>query len=150
MLNGSQKRTRLERVAALELPPGMLERTWAYLQRGEVLIRLGLCVLTVIGLWFVTSAWSIPLGYHRNYTPPRDIVANVLFQKADPEKTKEAKAAAARKSRYVYDQDKDPLIQLRAALQNRVVIVAGAKSLSELDKKGWQEFFPTAASGAWR
>jgi cyclic-di-AMP phosphodiesterase PgpH len=148
MSSGSQKRTRSERVAALELPPGLLERTWDYLQRGDVLGRLGLCLLTVIGLWFVTAAWSIPLGYHRTYTPGRDIVAKVSFPKADPEGTKDARLLAARKVSYVYDQDKDPLVQLRAALQNRLVIVAGAKSLSELDKQVWQEFFPPRAAGA--
>jgi putative nucleotidyltransferase with HDIG domain len=135
-------------VAALELPPGLVERTWEYLKRGDVLARLGLCVLTVLGLWIVTSAWTIPLGYHRNYTPPRDIVANVSFEKAAPEKTKEARALAVTKVSYVYDQDKDQLIQLRAALQNRVVIVAGAKSLAELDKKNWQEFFAPPGLGA--
>lgn len=132
----------------MELPPGLVERTWEYLKRGDVLARLGLCVLTVLGLWIVTSAWTIPLGYHRNYTPPRDIVANVSFEKAAPEKTKEARALAVTKVSYVYDQDKDQLIQLRAALQNRVVIVAGAKSLAELDKKNWQEFFAPPGLGA--
>ena len=88
----------------------------------------------------------MPLGYHRNYTPPRDIVAKVTFQTADPERTREAKAAGgAARCSYVYDQDKDPLVQLRAALQNRLVIVAGAKSLAELDNdKVWHEFFPAA------
>jgi putative nucleotidyltransferase with HDIG domain len=148
MASGSQKRTRSERVAALELPPGLFERTWEYLQRGDVLVRLGMCVLAVIGLWAVTTSWSIPLAYHRNFTPPRDVVAKVSFQKADPEGTKEAKALAARKVSYVYEQDKDPLVQLRFALQNRVVIVAGAKSLSELDKKVWAEFFPAPDAGA--
>ncbi len=141
-MNGSQKRTRLERVAALELPPGLVERTWDYLQRGDVLVRLGLCVAAVVGLWLVTAAWSIPLGYKRNYTPPRDIVANVKFKKADHDQTMAAKTLAARKVTYIYDHDKEPLVQLRAGLQNSVVIVAGAKSLSELDKKGWLEFFP--------
>lgn len=126
----------------------MFERTWEYLQRGDVLVRLGMCVLAVIGLWAVTTSWSIPLAYHRNFTPPRDVVAKVSFQKADPEGTKEAKALAARKVSYVYEQDKDPLVQLRFALQNRVVIVAGAKSLSELDKKVWAEFFPAPDAGA--
>ncbi len=41
MASGSQKRTRSERVAALELPPGLLERTWDYLQRGDVLGLVG-------------------------------------------------------------------------------------------------------------
>ena len=148
MSSGSRKRTRFERVASLELPPGLVERTWEYLQRADVLVRLGLCVATILGLWMVTTAWSIPLGFHRNYTPHRNIVAKVSFQKADPDKTREAKASAARNVSYVYDQDKEPLIQLRAALQNRVVIVAGAKSLADLDKKVWQEFFPAPSAAA--
>ncbi len=147
MSTGNQKRTRWERVAALELPPGALERTWAYLHRGDVLARLGLCLVSIAGLWFVTKAWTIPLGYHRNYTPERDIVAKVAFEKADVEQTREARAAAARNVSYVYQQDKEPLVQLRAALQNRVVIVAGAKSLADLDKQAFQEFFPPPTMG---
>ena len=96
----------------------------------------------------VTAAWSIPLGYRRSYTPARDIVANVKFKKADHDQTMAAKTLAARKVTYVYDHDKEPLVQLRAGLQNSVVIVAGAKSLSELDKKVWLEFFPAPPAAA--
>src|SRR3954470_19816504 len=109
MASGTRKRTRSERVAALELPPGLFERTWDYLKRGDVLARLGLCVLAILALWLVTTSWSIPLGFHRNYTPARDIVAKVSFSKADREGTREAKGLAARKVSYVYEQDKDPL-----------------------------------------
>src|SRR5262249_11130173 len=114
MSSGSRKRTRLERVAALELPPGWIERTWDYLQQGEVLARLGLCVLTIVGLWIVTAGWSIPLRYHRHYTPPRDVVAKVSFEKKDDDATKEARNLAARTVNYVYTQDKEQLVQLRA------------------------------------
>ena len=37
MATGIQKRNRSERVAALELPPGLVERTFECLQRGDVL-----------------------------------------------------------------------------------------------------------------
>jgi putative nucleotidyltransferase with HDIG domain len=148
MTGGSQKRKRSERVAALELPPGLLERTWDYLQRSDVLVRLGLCVLTVVCLWLVTAAWTVPLGYHRNYTPTRDITAKVAFRRADEERTKEARRAAQQQVRYVYEHDQDKLQQLRAALQNRLVSIAGAKSLAELDKKVWQGFFPPPAGNA--
>ncbi len=147
MSNGSRKRTRSERVAALELAPGLVERLRDDLRRGDVLVRLGLSTLAVIALWCVTLSWSIPLGYHRNYTPPRDVVANSPFEKADPDGTKEARSLARRKVSWVYDHDKDPLVQLRAALQNKVVIVAGAKSLAELDKQVWREFFPAPPAG---
>ena len=59
--------------------------------------------------------------------------------------TRQAKAAAAQQVRYVYDNDKARLAQLRAALQNTLTSVAGAKSLADiekLDKKVWQDFFP--------
>ena len=148
MASGTQKRKRSERVAVIELPPGSLERALAYLKRGDVLLRLGLCVLTVLALWCVTLSWSVPLEYHRDYTPSRNIVAKVPFQKVDPDKTREAKALAANKISFVYDHDQDELTQLRAALQNRAVELAGAKSLDDLDKKVWDEFFPPPGSGA--
>ena len=104
-----------ERVAALELPPGLLERTWDYLQRGDVLVRLGLCLLTrrravVRHHGLVDSARLSPqlhaAAQHRGQgrasrRPTRD-------------GTKEASASAARKVSYVYEQDKDLLVQLRA------------------------------------
>ena len=114
-----------------------------------MLVRLGLCVATVWRLWLVTTAWSVPLGYQRSYTPPRDIVANVKFEKADPDQTMEARSLAARKVSYVYKQDNDPLVQLRAGLQNSVVIVAGAKSLADLDKRrAGRNSFRTPVAGA--
>ncbi len=134
-------------MASLQLPPNLVERTWGYLKRGDVLARLGLCLLAVLGLWAVTTAWSIPLGYERNYTAPRDIVAHVKFDKADRDRTEQARDLAKRTVSYVYQQDKEPLVQLRAALQNRIVLVAGAKSLAELDQKSWHEFFPPPATG---
>ena len=39
MASGGQKRTRSERVAALELPPGQWERAWVGLRRRDVLGR---------------------------------------------------------------------------------------------------------------
>jgi len=126
----------------------LLERTWDCLQRGDVLVRLGMCLACIVGLWLATASWSIPLGYQRDFTPSRNVVAKVSFKKADPDGTKEARAQAARLVSYVYDQDKDRLVQLRAALQNRVVTVAGAKSLTELDEKVWAEFFPPPAPDA--
>lgn len=148
MASGTQKRTRSERVAALELPPGAFERALLYCRRGEVLLRLGLCVLTILALWCVTLSWSVPLEFQRDFAPSRNIVAKVPFQKIDPDKTREAKAIAASKVSFVYDHDRDELVQLRAAMQNRSLQVAGAKSLADLDKKVWDEFFPAPDSGA--
>jgi len=143
MATGIQKRTRSERVAALELPPGLVERTFECLQRGDVLGRLGLCLLTAVLLWCVTGGWAPPLGYRTGFTPLRDISARVEFSRKDPQATLAAQDKARRGVHYIYEQDKEPLVQLKAALLNRVVQVMGAKSLDQLDRSVWAEFFLT-------
>lgn len=62
MVTGGQKRRRSERVAALELPPGKWERAWADLRRRDVLLRIGLCVLTAVVLCVVVRPWQTPSG----------------------------------------------------------------------------------------
>jgi putative nucleotidyltransferase with HDIG domain len=147
MATGIQKRTRSERVAALELPPGLVERTFEYLRRGDVLGRLGLCLLTTLLLWCVTGGWAPPLGYRSGYTPLRDISARVEFSRKDPQATQAAQDKARRSVHYIYEQDKEPLVQLKAALLNRVVQVMGAKSLDQLDQRVWMEFFTPPRPG---
>ena len=141
MSNAVRKRTRSERVAALDLPPGLVERTWEYLQRADVLVRLGLLVLTALALWLITGGWAPPLSYRTDYTPLRNIVARVAFKKPDPQSTAEAKERARRGAKSVFEQDKGPLVQLRAGLQNQVERVLKVQSLAELEDGVWQEFF---------
>ena len=62
MSSGGQKKTRLERVAALEMPPNLVERMFGDLQRGDVLLRIGLCFLSAIFLWVVVGAWAPPFA----------------------------------------------------------------------------------------
>ena len=49
MASGGQRRTRSERVAALELPPGPWERAWISLRRRDVLGRMALALLAAAG-----------------------------------------------------------------------------------------------------
>jgi putative nucleotidyltransferase with HDIG domain len=60
MAASGQKRTRSERVAALELPPGQWERAWASLRRRDVLGRIGLAFLAALLMGLITEAWRPP------------------------------------------------------------------------------------------
>ena len=80
MASGGQKRTRSERVAALELPPGKWGRAWADLRRRDVLVRIGLCVLTAVVLCVVIDGRHPPFGYTTGYAPSRDVTARVPFE----------------------------------------------------------------------
>jgi len=80
MTTGGQQRTRSERVAALELPPGKWGRAWAALRRRDVLVRIGLCVLTAVVLCVVIEGWYPPFGYTIGYAPSGDVTARVPFE----------------------------------------------------------------------
>src|SRR6267154_3002732 len=140
MPSGNQRRTRIQRVAALEMPPSPLERIVASFQRAEVLWRIGLCTAVALALWVVVRGWAPPFAYWRDYTPPRNIVAKVTFKIKDEKGTKDAKDKAARLIRYVYVQDPAPLIQYRSALKNAAAEIGAAATLANLRAGVWGEF----------
>jgi putative nucleotidyltransferase with HDIG domain len=148
MPNGSQKKTRIQRVASLELPPSPFERLVASFQRAEVLWRIGLCLAGALAVWAIVGGWKPPFAYWRDYTPPRNIVAKVSFQIKDEKATKEARDKAARQIRYVYTQDPAPLIQYRSALKNKAAEVGVAPKLSDLRPGVWNEFSAPAMPNA--
>ncbi|HTQ37727.1 MAG TPA: HDIG domain-containing protein [Pirellulales bacterium] len=139
---GGQRKTRLERVAALELPPNFAERFLGSLQRGDVWLRIGLCVLATLFLWIVTGAWAPPFSYRTGYVPDRDILAQVSFKKYDPDATHDARKQAENQVRFVYTQDPSSLVQLRAALKNKLLEISNAATLDALKSDVWKEFTP--------
>ncbi len=85
MSTGGQKRTRSERVAALELRPGVWRQLWDHLRRPDVLLRIGLCLLTAVLLCVVVRGWDPPFPYRVGDVLSREVVARVPFEiaKAD-------------------------------------------------------------------
>jgi cyclic-di-AMP phosphodiesterase PgpH len=84
MATGGRRRTRSQRVAALELPPGRFERVVAHLQRRDVLLKLGACVVAAFLIWTVTGAWTVPFIYRVGFVPRHDIRARVTFEETSP------------------------------------------------------------------
>ena len=80
MTASGQKRTRSERVAALELPPGQWERAWAGLRRRDVLGRIGLALLAALVIGFVVRAWDPPFAYRAGQVPTHDVAARIQFE----------------------------------------------------------------------
>jgi putative nucleotidyltransferase with HDIG domain len=142
MASGGQKRTRSERVAALEIRPGKWERAWANLRRRDVLLRLSLTLLTAVGLCLVIQGWRPPFSYRIGYVPPRDITARVPFSLPDRAATDIARVRARSQVRYVYSQDAEPLIQLRGALRNSLLEVMRAAAYADVKPETWAEFRP--------
>ncbi len=138
---GLRKRKRFERTASFELPPGQWELAWTSLRRRDVLGRIALGLLAAVTVCVVIRGWDPPFPYRSGYVPPLDIAAAVPFSKADPVATAAAQEKARHQQfRYVYKQDAEAVVQLRAGLFNSLVQVAAAPSLEKLDPKVWKDF----------
>jgi len=85
MATGGQKRTRSERVAALELRPGKWELAWANLRRRDVLLRMGLCVIAALALCAAVRGWEPPFAHRTGEVLLHDVVARVPFSAASAE-----------------------------------------------------------------
>ncbi len=147
MSNGNQTRTRQQRVATVELPPGPWGTLLGQLRRGRVLLRLALCALVALALLVFTRGWDPPFNYRVDDIPARDIVASVDFEQIDEKATDEARNRARRLAMAMYDQDPEPLVQLRAQLSSELSKLLLAEKFSEIAPELWQEFQPQLAAG---
>ncbi len=149
MATGGQKRTRSERVAALELPPGQWERAWISLRRRDVLGRIGLALAASVAIVCVIRAWDPPFSYRIGYVPMRNIVARVEFTQVDSDATRNDQQQARDAVRHIFIQDPKPLEHLRGLLYNTVAQLTASSTLTESNKALWQKFqLPPAAAGA--
>jgi putative nucleotidyltransferase with HDIG domain len=147
MANIPQKRTRQQRVAVVELPPGLLGNLWGQLQRGSILLRLAICALAAILMLIFTRGWDPPFRYRLNEVPERNVVASVDFEQPDQAATAEARTLARRLTVAVYDQDPAPLEQLRAELKLEIGKLLVAETWEDVDPDLWHQFQPRLAEG---
>lgn len=94
-----------------------------------------------------TAAWNLPFPYRTGEVPQRDIVARTNFAVPDINKTQLARDRARQQARYVYEQDPEPLVQLRSKLINTLVEIGNAPTLEALDDEIWEEFQPPLPEG---
>jgi putative nucleotidyltransferase with HDIG domain len=135
-------RTRQQRVAAVELPPGFWARVWVNLRRGSVLVRLALCGVAALVLWLVTQGWGPPFEYHLGMVPERDVLPRVEFKQYDELSTRDARQQARSRTPAVYTHDREELELLRGRLINEVARVVTAPKFEELDPAAWEAFMP--------
>jgi len=147
MSNATPKRTRSDRVAAVELPPGRWTAFYRSLQRGPVVMRLMLCGLAALILWLATQGWAPPLEYRFGEIPHRNIVARVSFAVENQDETDQARERARQNATAVYTQNPQPLVELKARVLNELVQLGGADSLDSADPAIWASYQPDLAEG---
>ena len=141
MASGGQKKTRSQRVAAIELPPNWSSRLLAILRDRNVLTRVGIGLAAMAAMWAVTGGWAPPLRYRGGDTPLRDVVARVDFSEVDLPATERLREETRREIAAVYNINNGKLIELLAELKAKSLQILRAESFSELDQQVRTEFF---------
>ena len=135
--------TRSERVAQRSGMHGFFNRTAAFLKNGHRGKFIVLMFLTSIVFGCVVAAWNPPFRFRINQIIDRDIICNTPFAVFSPEQTQLEAYHARISAPHVFINDPQPLIQLREALWNTVVVLARASTYSELEEQDrplWLDF----------
>src|SRR5262245_50624314 len=141
MSSGSIKRCQLRttRTGNINLPPGRVERTIQLLGRGEVLIRVGVCVRPSLVVWASTAGWAPPCPVRTGYIPPRPLTARVDFEQLDLAGESARQSQARKGASWYYRNDAEPLVLLRKQLKESLFKILRAESFDAVDKTTWRE-----------
>ena len=148
MATGGQRRTRSERVAALELPPGQWERAWIGLRRRDVLGRVALALVAAAAVCVIIRAWDPPMHWRSGIAPVRYVTSRVNFKQEDLPATEVARQNARREVKYIFSQDPQPLVRLRAMLRTTIAELMKSETLTDSARLLWREFEAPLGKGA--
>lgn len=151
MSSSQQRRTRLERVATLRLPPNRVVRGLAELRRLDVLVRILAILFGLAAVCVFAEVWAPPMTYREGDVVRRDVISRVDFEVPDEAGTVEAKSQARRRAPSVYRNNVPMLEQLRGELINKLQSINAAESLDALNETQpdlWPQFRGSATSAA--
>ena len=110
--------------------------------------RIALALLAAATLCAVIRGWDPPFPLsHGLHAAARHRGHGAPSQRPTRRPPQAAQQRARDQARYVYVQDAEPLVQLRAKLRNTLVELTTAPTLDKLDPKIWKDF--QAAAGRW-
>ena len=137
MSNSSTNRNRWMTPA----PKAPLAVAAEFLKRSDVWARIGLCALTTTILWVVMFGWAPPFSYRVREAPTRDMHAHTTFEYKDAKKTEEERDRLRRNFLCYYENDNQPLQQLRQELVDDVFEIT-QKTFDEVSMSAvWAKFF---------
>ncbi len=143
MTQVNPKKSRSERAAALKL--GKLDwQIWLdQLRSADVLMRIGVAATAAFLLTILVRGWEPPFPYRIGYVPPRAIPARVPFQVENDVQTDALRIQAAREVLCIYENRKEPLVQLRGAMKDALFslrIQQPSEELSDIQRENLHAF----------
>jgi putative nucleotidyltransferase with HDIG domain len=134
MSTNSKSKTRSERVASLKLEKLGWQIWLEEITRLDSLLRLGIAIIAAIIITVFVRGWEPPFAYREGFVPQRAILARVPFKFEDALKTDALRIQASREVLCIYENRKEPLVQLRGAVKDALFALRDVPSTLELTK----------------
>lgn len=134
MSTNSKSKTRSERVANLKLEKLGWQLWLEEITRLDSMLRLGIAILAAIIITLFVRGWEPPFAYREGFVPQRAILARVPFKFEDALKTDALRIQASREVPCIYENRKEPLVQLRGAVKDALFALRDTPSTLELTK----------------
>lgn len=97
--------------------------------------RFAIAVVAAIVVTAFVRGWEPPFAYRKGYIPQRAILARVPFKINDDAKTNALRYQAAREVLCIYENNKEPVVQLRDAVKDALFAIREAPDTTSLTKK---------------
>jgi putative nucleotidyltransferase with HDIG domain len=131
-------KTRSERAANLQVDRYPWRRVLNRVTSLDALARFGIAVAAALVITFFVRGWEPPFAYRKGYIPQRSILARVPFKVNDDAKTNALRYQAAREVLCIYENNREPLVQLRGAVKDALFAIREASDPTTLTKKQTQ------------
>jgi len=135
MSSTSNPKTRSERAANLRVDRYPWRRVFERVTSVDALARLGLAMVAAALLTVFVRGWEPPFAYRKGYIPQRAILARISFKVEDDVKTRDLRIQAGREVLPIYENNKEPIVQLRGTVMDALFAVREATDPTALTEK---------------
>ncbi len=132
MFGFGQKRSRVSKTSAPRPRRTTIALAWDALRDRDILLRLGMCLIAIVGLLFVLKAWSPPFSYRLGQFAEHGIAARTNFKVPNVEETNRRRDDAERNVPLIFLHDPQSLNSLPDQLRADLGRIAAAESLDQL------------------
>ena len=134
MFGFGQKRSRVSKASAPRPRRTTIVMAWDALRDREILLRLGMCLVAILGLLIVLQGWRAPFPYRVGQYAEHGIAARTDFQELNVEESNRNRDEAERRVPLVFAHDPQPLSSLSDQLRADLGKLTAAETLDRLDE----------------
>ena len=134
MFGFGQKRSRVSKASAPRPRRTTIALAWDALRDRDILLRLGMCLIAILGLLVVLQGWRAPFPYRIGQYAEHGIAARTNFQELNVEETNRKREDAERKVPLVFTNDPQSLSSLPDQLRADLGKITAAESLDRLEE----------------